>query len=57
MATRFLLPILFTFAWCTASAQIGAKAHQQNSLAGTWSSTQFGFEMTLLLNPDNTGEF
>jgi len=57
MVTRLLLPLLFSFTLHIASAQIGAKANQQNSLAGTWSSTQFGFEMTLMLNPDNTGEF
>ena len=36
-------------------AQIGTKVQQQ--LFGIWQNNQFGYEMTLMLNPDGTGEF
>jgi len=36
--------------------QIGAKT-QQNKLTGLWQNSQFGYQMTLMLNPDGGGEF
>jgi hypothetical protein len=39
-----------------AGAQIGAKT-QQGKLYGIWQNTQFGYQMTLMLNADGTGEF
>ncbi|MBY0434971.1 MAG: hypothetical protein K2U26_12750 [Cyclobacteriaceae bacterium] len=39
-----------------AHAQIGAKAQQQK-IFGVWQNNQFGYQMTLLLNADGTGEF
>lgn len=42
---------------CTISlAQIGAKA-QQGKLQGTWHNNSFGYQMTLILNADGSGEF
>lgn len=45
-----LIPVL-------ASAQIGAKTQQGNKLVGIWQNSQFGYQMTLLLNADGSGEF
>lgn len=38
-------------------AQIGAKAKQSSQLTGIWQNSQFGYQMTLMLNADGTGEF
>jgi hypothetical protein len=46
--------LLITF---LAEAQIGAKAQQQTGIYGIWSNNQFGYQMTLLLSPDGSGEF
>lgn len=40
-----------------ASAQIGAKTQQGNKLVGIWQNSQFGYQMTLMLNADGSGEF
>jgi hypothetical protein len=45
----FLLPI-------SLLAQIGAKT-QQTKITGVWNNSQFGYQMTLLLKPDGSGEF
>lgn len=45
----FLLPLL-------AGAQIGAKT-QQGKIHGIWQNSQFGYQMTLMLNEDGSGEF
>lgn len=37
-------------------AQIGAKT-QQASIIGIWQNSQFGYQMTLMLNADGSGEF
>lgn len=39
------------------SAQIGAKAQQGGKLTGIWQNNQFGYQMTLILNADGSGEF
>jgi hypothetical protein len=41
----------------SASAQIGSKIQQQSKIAGVWHNNQFGYQMTLMLNPDGRGEF
>lgn len=46
----FLIPAFVT-------AQIGAKAQQGNKLTGLWQNSQFGYQMTLMLNADGSGEF
>lgn len=38
-------------------AQIGARTKQSPQLAGIWQNNQFGYQMTLMLNADGTGEF
>lgn len=45
----FLLPLM-------AGAQIGAKT-QQGKIHGIWQNSQFGYQMTLMLNEDGSGEF
>ena len=52
MKTIFLLLLFVPNAW----AQIGAKT-QQSTLVGTWQNNDFGYAMTLLLQPNKTGEF
>jgi hypothetical protein len=37
-------------------AQLGAKA-QQNKIQGIWQNNSFGYQMTLMLNADGSGEF
>jgi len=46
----FLIPVF-------VNAQIGAKAQQGNKLTGIWQNNQFGYQMTLMLNADGSGEF
>ena len=54
---RYLkISTLFIFCFCNAYAQIGAKVHQDN-IVGNWINNDFGFQMTLLLNADGSGEF
>jgi hypothetical protein len=50
----FLLVILFVPNF--SFAQIGAKA-QQNKIHGIWQNNSFGYQMTLMLNADGSGEF
>ena len=38
-------------------AQIGAKVQQQSKIYGLWQNSQFGYQMTLMLNTDGRGEF
>lgn len=40
-----------------AMAQLGAKANQGNQITGLWQNNQFGYQMTLMLNANGTGEF
>ncbi len=54
---RTSLMSLMLLAALQAQAQIGAKARQTNQLTGVWQNVQFGYQMTLLLNDDGTGEF
>lgn len=48
-----LLLLLISF---SASSQIGAKVQQQK-IHGLWQNSQFGYQMTLMLNTDGSGEF
>ncbi len=54
---RLVLMLFAAFAMLQAQAQIGAKARQINQLTGVWQNSQFGYQMTLILNEDGTGEF
>ena len=38
-------------------AQIGAKVQRQSKIHGLWQNSQFGYQMTLMLNADGSGEF
>jgi hypothetical protein len=52
------LYFFFIFFALVAQAQIGAKIKQtQNSIVGIWQNSTLGFQMTLMLNNDNSGEF
>jgi hypothetical protein len=55
MKNQFILSFLFIS--LTATAQIGAKAQRPNNLVGIWQNSTFGYQMVLMLNEDNTGEF
>jgi hypothetical protein len=48
-------PILAFFV-ISAFAQIGAKT-QQSKIHGIWQNNSFGYQMTLILNADGSGEF
>lgn len=52
-----LLTVLFLLLAFVANAQLGAKTKQSNQLTGLWQNNQFGYQMTLMLNADGTGEF
>lgn len=54
MKTTVLLILLWPLA---LSAQIGAKVQQQGKIFGLWQNSQFGYQMTLMLNENGTGEF
>ena len=55
MKTRLLF--LLSLIICdTSFSQIGAKV-QQGKIQGTWHNNSFGYQMTLILNADGTGEF
>lgn len=49
-----LLLLLISF---SGNAQIGAKVQQQSKIHGLWQNSQFGYQMTLILNTDGSGEF
>ncbi|MBI3482025.1 MAG: hypothetical protein HY015_03475, partial [Bacteroidetes bacterium] len=53
MAFRITILILLSN---TLLAQIGAKM-QQGKIFGTWQNSQMGYQMTLILNENYTGEF
>jgi hypothetical protein len=53
MKTNFFFICLLPFA---LAAQIGDKV-QQGKIFGVWQNSQFGYQMTLLLNADGSGEF
>jgi len=46
----FFLPLVLL-------GQIGAKVQQQGKIHGLWQNSQFGYQMTLMLNDDGSGEF
>ena len=53
---RALAILFLTFLGLSAGAQIGAKT-QQGKIQGLWQNSSFGYQMTLILNADGTGEF
>ena len=57
MYTLKFLPFLVLLCAQGLMAQIGSKVQQQNNLHGIWHNSDYGFQMTLMLNPDGTGEF
>ena len=57
MTSMRLFPILAFFICQGLVAQIGSKVPQHNTMHGAWYNNDYGFQMTLMLNPDGTGEF
>lgn len=53
---RTCTSILFLLFTVSGIAQIGTKT-QQSKIHGIWQNNSFGYQMTLMLNPDGTGEF
>lgn len=49
--------LLVFFLPFTLLGQIGAKVQQQGKIYGLWQNSQFGYQMTLMLNEDGSGEF
>ncbi len=56
MNRSVVLIMAFAIASVPAFAQIGAKA-QQGKIQGVWTNSDFGYQMTLMLNTDGSGEF
>jgi hypothetical protein len=54
---RFLFILVMTGLFSVASAPIGAKAQPSGKIHGIWHNHQFGYQMTLILQPDGNGEF
>lgn len=54
---KFLFLIILSVLGIAAQAQIGAKVQQGAKIFGLWQNSQFGYQMTLMLNTDGSGEF
>jgi hypothetical protein len=52
-----IIAICFLLFPVMLKAQIGAKVQQQGGIIGIWQNSQFGYQMTLILNADGNGEF
>ncbi|MBL7859135.1 MAG: hypothetical protein JNM57_15690 [Cyclobacteriaceae bacterium] len=52
----FFTSIVLTLISIAALAQLGAKT-QGTKIYGTWQNNSFGYQMTLILNTDGSGEF
>ena len=60
MKTYISLCVFLSLSFGTSlqgNCQIGAKAQQQNTIQGVWANNDFGFQMTLVLNQEGSGEF
>ncbi len=51
-----IIILFFLSAGFVTQAQIGAKVQQQGKIHGLWQNNEFGYEMTLILNQDGSGE-
>lgn len=49
--------VVFLLAAFSSQGQIGAKVQQQGKVYGLWQNNEFGYQMTLMLNLDGSGEF
>ena len=52
-----LLAVFFIVINYSVFAQIGAKVQQQGKIYGLWQNSQFGYQMTLMLQENGSGEF
>lgn len=57
MNVRIISLLMLSLTAFTIHAQIGAKVQQKNSITGVWHNSQYGYQMSLILNEDGTGEF
>ncbi|MEP6646392.1 MAG: hypothetical protein ABJC12_04835 [Saprospiraceae bacterium] len=57
MIIRTSLLLFLSLLLGTTIAQISAKVQQNNKIYGVWQTNQFGYQMSLILNQDGTGEF
>ncbi len=57
MSARHLILFILVSGCITMQAQIGAKVQQNTNIIGVWQNNQYGYQMTLMLNPEGTGEF
>ena len=53
---KFITGVFVTLSFLVG-AQIGSKVQQQSGIHGVWTNNQFGYQMTLMLNKDGSGEF
>ncbi len=53
---KFITGVFVTLSFLVG-AQIGSKVQQQSGIHGIWTNNQFGYQMTLMLNKDGSGEF
>jgi hypothetical protein len=57
MAMKNHMILGFLFISFSVIAQIGAKIQNQTKISGIWQNSKFGYQMVLMLNENNTGEF
>ncbi len=57
MSLRNFLLLFLAMVTSSMSAQIGAKVQQKNNIYDIWQNNQYGYQMTLILNQDGSGEF
>lgn len=57
MIIRMTLLFVWSMTLSLSTAQIGAKVQQKSSIYGIWQNSQYGFQMTLIIHQDGTGEF
>ncbi|MGB3080094.1 MAG: hypothetical protein WBB31_13500 [Saprospiraceae bacterium] len=57
MNVRIISLLLLSLTALTMHAQIGAKVNQKSKIYGVWHNSQDGYQMSLILNEDGTGEF
>jgi hypothetical protein len=57
VAARIIFSLEILLAVFQTHGQIGAKVQQQGKITGLWQNREFGYNMTLILNDDGSGEF
>ncbi|MGB3079101.1 MAG: hypothetical protein WBB31_08515, partial [Saprospiraceae bacterium] len=57
MNVRIISLLLLSLTASIVYAQIGAKVNKKSKIYGVWHNNQDGYQMSLILNEDGTGEF